>query len=141
VSPSNIDVIRPIYDEWAKGNFRYEPEVYADDLEWGWSDEFPGISGVFRDPTERSERLREWLSPWEHWVVEVEDYVTAGDYVVALCRYTGRGKGSGVDVDTIGAHVWKIRDGEVVRLEIFSSRERGLKSAGIDPGEAADPPA
>jgi uncharacterized protein len=130
--PSNVDVIRPIYEQWGKGNWRYVPEVYADDMEWGWSDEFPGLSGVYRDSAVRNSRLREWLSPWEHWECEAEDYVTAGDNVVALCRYRGRGKGSGVVVDTEGAHVWKVRNGEVVRIEVFSSRERALREAGVE---------
>jgi hypothetical protein len=51
-------------------------------------------------------------------------------YVVVLCRYTGRGKGSGLDVDTEGAHLWTMRDGRAVRLEVFSSRERALEAAG-----------
>ncbi len=50
---------------------------------------------------------------------------------MVLCRYTGRGKGSGVDVDVQGAHVWKMRDGKVVRLEIFSNREKALEAAGL----------
>jgi ketosteroid isomerase-like protein len=63
--------------------------------------------------------------------VEVEEYISAGEFVVVLCRYTGRGKASGVDVDVRGAHVWKMRDGKAVRLEVFSSREKALEAAGL----------
>ena len=51
-----------------------------------------------------------------------------GDYVVVLATYHGRGKGSGVEINQEGAHVFKLRDGKVVRLEIFASRERALES-------------
>ena len=52
---------------------------------------------------------------------------------MVLTRYTGRGKESGVTVDTRGAHVWKLRDGKAVRLEVFSSRARALAAAGLSP--------
>jgi ketosteroid isomerase-like protein len=100
-------------------------------MEWGWSAEFPDQAGVVPDPELRSERLRRWLDSWEGWRVEAEEYISAGEFVVVLCRYTGRGKGSGVDVDVQGAHVWKMHDGKVVRLEIFSNREKALEAAGL----------
>ena len=71
------------------------------------------------------------LLPWQHWRVEAEDYIAHGDHVVVLTRYTGRGKGSGVDVDTQGAHVWTLRDGKAVRLEIFAARARALEAVGL----------
>ena len=57
--------------------------------------------------------------------------MASGDVVVVLCRYTGRGKESGVDVDTQGAHLWTMRDGTAIRLEVFSTRERALEAAGL----------
>ena len=38
-------------------NFTPKFDLYSPDLEWGWSPEFPGLAGVYRDPAERSERL------------------------------------------------------------------------------------
>jgi ketosteroid isomerase-like protein len=128
-----VVALRRIYREWSRGNWEPRFPVYAPDMEWGWSDEFPGLAGVSPDPQERSSRLREWLSPWEEWRCEAEDFVIAGDSVVALTRYTGRGKSGQVAVDTLGAHVWRFRDGLAVRLEVFSSRRRALESAGVAP--------
>ena len=129
----NIDVLRSIYAEWSRGNWRPKFDVYAPDMEWGWSEEFPEQAGVYRDPAERNRRLHEWLSPWEYWRAEAEEYIEHGDDVVAVCRYRGRGKGSGVEVDTRGAHVWKLRDGKVVRLEVFADIAKAMESCGIAP--------
>jgi uncharacterized protein len=122
-----------VYAEWGRRNWRPRFDVYADEMEWGWSDEFPGLAGVHHDPALRSERLREWLSPWEDWRCEAEDYVPAGEFVVVLCRYSGRGKESGVEVDARGAHVWTMRDGKAVRIEVFSSRRKAFEAAGLEP--------
>jgi ketosteroid isomerase-like protein len=131
MSQENVEALRPVYQEWGRGNFRPTTDVYAADMEWGWSGEFPDIHGVFRDPELRSRRMLDWLGQWEDWHIEAEHYISAGDFVVVLCRYTGRGKESGVAVDTPGAHVWTMRDGKGVRLEIFSSRTKALEAAGL----------
>jgi ketosteroid isomerase-like protein len=128
---ANIEALRPVYEEWGRGNWHPRFDVYAPDMEWGWSEEFPGLDEVSRDPEVRSRRLREWLSPWEDWRCEAEEFVLAGECVVVLTRYTGRGKESGVEVDTRGAHLWTMRDGKAVRLEVFSSRAKALEAAGV----------
>jgi ketosteroid isomerase-like protein len=84
-----------------------------------------------QENVERNKRLHEWLSPWEDWRCEAEDFVEHDDYVVVLTRYWGRGKGSGATVDTRGAHVWKLREGKVIRLEVFADRANALKSIGL----------
>ena len=131
MSQDNVDALRHVYEEWGRGNWRPKFEIYDDEMEWGWSDDFPGLAGVYRDPAERNERLHAWLSPWEDWRCEAEDYVAHGDHVVALCRYRGRGKGSGATIDTEGAHVWTLRDGKVVRLEVFADRAKALAAVGL----------
>ena len=126
LSSTNADLIRPIYDSWGRGEWRERPAVYDEEMEWGWSDEFPGLAGVFRDTTDPNPRLRAWLSEWEHWRARADDYVEIGDYVVVLATYTGRGRTSGVEIEQEGAHVFRIRDGRVVRLEIFADRQKAL---------------
>ena len=119
-------VLDDVYRHWSRGDWTPRFELYADDFEWGWSSEFPGLDGVFRDTQTPNPRLQAWLSPWERWSCEAEDYLERGDSVVVLTRYRGRGTGSGVEVDVEGAHVWKLRDGKAVRLEVFADRERAL---------------
>jgi uncharacterized protein len=131
VELSNVEALRPVYEEWGRGHWTPRFEVYADDMEWGWSEEFPGLAGVYHDPELRNSRLREWLSPWEDWRCEAENFVPNGEFVVVLARYTGQGKGSGVSVDTEGAHLWRMRDGKAIRLEVFSNRGKALAAAGL----------
>jgi ketosteroid isomerase-like protein len=118
-----------VYRYWGAGDWTPRFDFYAPDMEWGWSDEFPGIDGVYHDTETPNSRLQTWLDEWEYWHCEAEDYVVCGDTVAVLTRYRGRGKGSGVEVDVEGAHVWKLRDGKAVRLEVFADRERALRAA------------
>ena len=126
----NVDLIRPIYDAWGRGDWRPNFDVYDPHMEWGWSSEFLGLGGVYEDREDPNPRLRAWLSEWEFWRAEAEEFLEFGDdHVVVLATYHGRGRGSGVEIEQDGAHVFKLRDGKVVRLEIFASREKAIASA------------
>jgi uncharacterized protein len=138
MTDEDVQAVRRVYDEWSRGNWRPRFDFYDEEMEWGWSDEFPGLSGVYHDPAERNERVQEWLHGWEDWRCEAEELVVHGEHVIALCRYWGRGRGSGASVDTKGAHVWTLRSGKVIRLEIFATRERALAEVGLAPGR--EPP-
>jgi uncharacterized protein len=128
LAPSNVDLIRPIYEEWGRGNWRPRFDVYDPNMEWGWSDEFPGLAGVYEDHEDPNPRLVAWLSGWEHWRAEADEFLEFGDHVVVLATYHGRGRGSGVEISQEGAHVFELRDGKVVRLEIFATRAKALQS-------------
>jgi ketosteroid isomerase-like protein len=131
MAKENVQLLRRVYAEWGRGNWQSKFDFYDAGMEWGWSDEFPGLAGVYHDPAEPNARLRSWLGGWDDWRCEAEEYIARGDQVVVLTRYRGRGKGSGVPVDTKGAHVWALRDGKVVRLEIFADRANALAAAGL----------
>ena len=128
MAAQKADLLRPIYEEWGRGNWRPAFDVYDPRMEWGWSSEFLGLGGVFEDRRDPNPRLHAWLSGWEDWRAEAEDYLEMGDYVVVLASYHGRGKGSGVEITQEGAHVFKLCDDKVVRLEIFASREKAIAS-------------
>jgi ketosteroid isomerase-like protein len=128
MTPGNADLIRPIFEEWSRGNWRPSFEVYDEHMEWGWSEEFPGIAGVYDDRRNPNPRLYSWLSPWTDWRVEAEEYLEFGDYVVVLATYHGRGKSSGIELQQQGAAVFELRDGKVVRMEIFTDRDKAIDS-------------
>jgi ketosteroid isomerase-like protein len=118
------DALAPIYAEWRRGNCRSPQPALA----WGFSPEFPDSEGVRMDPGPRSERLAEWLRQWHDWRVEPERFVDLPCRTVVMTRYKGRGRASGVGVDTAGAHVWTIRDDKPVVLEVFADRELALQA-------------
>jgi hypothetical protein len=53
---------------------------------------------------------------------------------------SGRGKTSGVSVETEFAHVFDIRAGKVTRLVLYSNRERARADLGLPPSGGASQP-
>jgi ketosteroid isomerase-like protein len=75
---------------------------------------------------------REWLSPWEAYWTEVEDFVeTSDDQVLVLVRDHGRLRGSISEVENSSASIWTLRDGKIARVEFHASRAQALRAAGF----------
>jgi ketosteroid isomerase-like protein len=73
-------------------------------------------------------------SAWEDWTVMVEDTREAADgRVVIVMTMHARGRGSGVTVESRGAHVWTVRDGKLWRNELFREPEHALQELGLPP--------
>jgi uncharacterized protein len=62
--------------------------------------------------------------------VEVEEYVEAGDRVVAIGRTRGSVRGSGAPFDVRVAHLWTIRAGKAARFEAYIDTPAMLRSLG-----------
>src|SRR5215211_3975634 len=59
---------------------------------------------------------RRWLENWEGHQIDLEEVRDGADSVVACLHLTGRGKGSGVEVDLRIYMHFKLRDGKIVYL-------------------------
>jgi ketosteroid isomerase-like protein len=68
---------------------------------------------------------------WASYVWEPEELIEAGDNVVALLRSSGRGRGSGVEVERRTAMVWTVQDGRATALCFFRDRDQALKVVGL----------
>jgi ketosteroid isomerase-like protein len=77
------------------------------------------------------ENLRRWETDWEDLRTVPEEYVDAGDRVVVTVHLAGRGRGSGIEVDTHLYEVWTIRNGKAVRMDEFTERAEALKAVGL----------
>jgi len=64
---------------------------------------------------------------------EPEKFLNAGDQVVVLVRYSGRGKASGIEVRgaVVDAHVWTLREGKVQKLQMYQGTEKALEAVGL----------
>jgi hypothetical protein len=50
--------------------------------------------------------MRKWLSTWERpMTIEAEEFIEAGNRILVLVRWAGRGKGSGAQIEARGAHL------------------------------------
>ena len=64
--------------------------------------------------------------------MEVEELIDAGEQVLVMIRFGGRGKISGAEVEVLVWNLWTFRDGEPVRWTYFGEdRAQALEAAGL----------
>ncbi len=75
-------------------------------------------------------------SAWSEWSVDVERITEAADGRVAIVMTMhARGKGSGAELALRTAHVWTLRDGRLLRNELYREPEQALQALGLAVGE------
>jgi ketosteroid isomerase-like protein len=68
---------------------------------------------------------------WEELQNTAEEFRELGDRVLVLGRLTGRGKGSGAQVDAPLAAIFDFRDDRIWRVRGYVDRAEGLRAAGL----------
>jgi ketosteroid isomerase-like protein len=136
MSEENVELVRRAFEVFNRGG----PEaviregLWSPELVWDFSPSgIPGL-GVYRGYDEvRSFFADDWFQafPFEEWEVELDELIDNGDKVIAIARQRGRGATSGVGAELEQAHIFTLRDGEVVRAESYLDRERALEAAGL----------
>jgi ketosteroid isomerase-like protein len=121
-------MLQGVFEEWQRGEF-WNAAPYAEDIVFVRTGpdggEYHGLEGL-------AAAWRDFLGAWEDFRIETERVLPGADgRYVLLLRLTGRGKGSGVNIDADVANVASIRDGKIARLEMFWDREAALRAAGV----------
>jgi ketosteroid isomerase-like protein len=134
VNSPNAALVRSIFAAWERGDFSSvawaHPElefVLADGPDPGrWT----GASAV-------AARWREYLGNWrDAWPEALEYHELDDERVLVLFRQHGRGRTSGLEVAQTrarAANIFHIRDGEVVRLDLYLDCDRALEDLGLAP--------
>lgn len=113
------DVVRRQYLASAAGDLAALRATLAPDVEWTEMAGFP-LAGTYRTPEGVTGNVMEVLGrDWEDWTAHDDTYVTDGEQVVVLARYTARNRGTGRSIDVRVAHHFVVRGGLIVRFEQF----------------------
>ena len=74
----------------------------------------------------------EVLEAFEDYRVEPEEFIDVGEAVVVPVRISGRGRASGAQQEARLAHLWVLRNGKVIRGEVYRTTEEALERCNAD---------
>jgi ketosteroid isomerase-like protein len=118
-SPAPADVVRRQYLASAAGDLEALRATLAPDVEWTEMAGFP-LAGTYRTPGSVTAGVMETLArDWDDWTAHDDTYVTDGENVVVLARYTAFNKATGKALNVRVAHHFVVRGGQIVRFEQF----------------------
>jgi len=86
---------------------------------------------VYRGPDAAAQYCAAVEASWDNLRWEVEEIKDGRDWVLALGRIRGRGRGSGALFDARGAWLARFRDGSVTSFRTYPDRAEALKAVGL----------
>jgi len=130
MSQENVEVVRRASEAQRQRDNEtivdlYDPGIeIADDPSVPWPKRYRHQDGV-RD------FCRDRLAAFSLDDVQVEEWIDAGDEIVAVLHFQARGGQSEVPPDFRQTHVWTVKDGKLTRLRIYHSKVAALEAVGL----------
>jgi ketosteroid isomerase-like protein len=128
MSQENVEVVRKAiaYEYYGVGDRAeaeaiFDPQVVLNPIDEAASSGFDAMRADYE----------RWASPFKEFRVTIEEIIDAGDQVVVVAHHQGRGRVSGVEVDTRFYEVYTLREGKVLRVDEYTEREEALEAAGL----------
>ena len=99
MASANLDLIRSIYATWERGDFSSAAWAHPD-IEYVEAD--GPRAGSWNGLIAMADQFRDFLSVWEGWRVEAEEYRELdSERVLVPFHFSARGKTSGLEVGQI----------------------------------------
>lgn len=124
MSAENVRVVKQAYEAFGRGDLPAVLEHFDEDVEWHAAEGLPwggvhnGRDAVARNVFGGADcRIRRF--PLSH-----DRFIDSGEFVVALGRYSAKGKESGKPLDAAFAHVWELEDGRLKRYFHYTDTVR-----------------
>ena len=117
----NVQLIQRTYENYKAGDLEGVLRAFAESVEW-IQPQVEGISfsGTRRGRDQVAEFFATMSAAQESIQFEPQEYIAQGDRVVALGHYRWHAKATGRDWESDWAHVYTIRDGQVIRFQEYT---------------------
>jgi ketosteroid isomerase-like protein len=131
LSEENVEVVREGLRRMTQNGFAGVADLLADDFT------MDSPHGVEARQAHDKKGVEEWFGKmdevWEDGLKFEPEEITALDdeQVLAAVRTGGRGRATGIELDQMIFHVYRVRTGKIVRLTTHFTREDALEAAGL----------
>lgn len=139
MSEENVQIVRRVWEASERGDSDTVFALYDPAMVWDQSTLSGPVTGIYRGHEGVRRVWREWLDAFETHHASAETFIDAGDAVVVGYRLGGRGKTSGVEVEARRWNVYRIRNGLVIRVDLFETKAKALEAAGLPEDTHASP--
>ncbi|MDE1178616.1 MAG: nuclear transport factor 2 family protein [Edaphobacter sp.] len=117
MSTGNVELVKSVYTAMKAGNIlslftKLSPDIrvwQTDELPWGGT-----YVGLMQAKTFFG-KVSAHLTP----EVTLERFIDSGDYVIGIGRTQGTTKDTGKPFDVPLLHLWEVRGGKVIGLQVF----------------------
>jgi ketosteroid isomerase-like protein len=131
MSQENVEALRAVYEEWAKGNFAAGGDLWDRRVLFIPMSDLPDV-GDYLGPEGVTAFMGAFLQAWTNFTIAAEELIEARDSVVVVANQQGAGRESGIPAELPQQfHVWTFRGRAVIRFEAFQNRAEALEAVGL----------
>jgi ketosteroid isomerase-like protein len=132
MSQENVEAVLRGYEAFNRGDLDAAAEGFHPEIEWSGPGVLPEKREIYRGIDGVRRFWGQWQAEFEDFTVEIEEVIEAGEQVIVMAAVSGTGRGSGAHVRSpTFPHVWTIRDGQAVRMEMLRTRAEALEATGL----------
>jgi ketosteroid isomerase-like protein len=125
---ADIEVVQQAYEAWFRGDEAgmmalVHPEIVVTQIpEQVDTRPYHGYDGL-------RAVMADWVGTWDDYSIEMLGTRQVGHGVVTALHQSGRGKGSGVAMNADTWFVWHLKEGKLIRWQMFSTEHQALAAA------------
>lgn len=129
MSAENIEIVRRLYEAWARQEIPGPRELLHPDIEYVNP---PGAiePGVRRGLAAFTAAVEKTFEGWSRWEMDPEEFRVAGKQVAVVVAYTAQARRSEITLEGRESALLTVRDGRIVRYEWFHGPEDALNALG-----------
>jgi ketosteroid isomerase-like protein len=131
VSRENVERLRRSN---AAFNLRDYDGVFADyraDVEWRDLQHAPDAPESLCGTSALRDYWAQWQDAFDELTAEIEEYIDAGDFVLALTHWRAQGRDSGLVIDQRTVDVYEFADGKILRATVgYADKATALHAVG-----------
>jgi ketosteroid isomerase-like protein/GNAT superfamily N-acetyltransferase len=133
MSAENVAVVETAYEDFGARGLDEFVEHWTEDLDHRSIEGAPDDRGPILGREAFRAYLQDWIDTFEEYRLEPIELIDAGgDAVVALIRFGGTARRSGVRTSEVLAAVFSIRGGKIARGREYATRDEALSAAGLN---------
>jgi ketosteroid isomerase-like protein len=131
MSQENVELVHAGFEAFARGDIEAVLRLCDEDIVITQPSEMPDAGPFLRGHAGVLETIAAWPEQWDDYRIEIRRTVEIEDYVVATVHQTGRGKSTGIPVETEATMVFAIRQGKIAEWRIFLQEDEALEAVGL----------
>jgi ketosteroid isomerase-like protein len=131
MSEENVAIVRAVWDAIARGDLDEAAALIPEHFVFDNTNSEGPDGQVFSGRESIKAFIAGNQEVWDDLEIFELECIDAGDQVIRVGGMRGRGKGSGVPVEAVGAQVVEFKDGVPVSARLYQSKEEALAAIGL----------
>jgi len=129
MSRENVEIVRRMYEAFHGGDAAGALECFHPDVVVDASRRVDVEVGHGRD--ELTAIIAGWIEAWDDWREEIEEIRDLGSHVYVVATQRGRGKGSGIEIETRYALLYEVEGNKISRMTLYDDPADALEAVGL----------